>query len=109
MEDGPLADKPGPSYPPASQINQLQLQVDQTLSSTTSDRQIYLALDTNILISNLELVKKLCARLKEHPKLPASEATKTQAGLTDGSQADPLKGDVCLLMPYVVLDGELRC
>jgi hypothetical protein len=109
MEDAPVASKAGPSSSRASQTNQLQLQVDQTSTTTTLNRQIYLALDTNILMSHLELVKKLYTRLKEYPTLPVSGTIKKQAGLTDGSQADPLKGDVCILLPYVVLDGEFRC
>ena len=109
MEDSPVPEKPSPSSSLTSQSNQLQLRVDQTSSATTSDRQIYLALDTNILISHLELVKKAHTSLKECAIFPVSGTTKKQAGPTDGCKDNPLKGDVCLLLPYVVLDGKLCC
>jgi hypothetical protein len=95
----------GPSSSRTGQHSQLHQRVEQTLPTGSTDRQIYLVLDTNVLITSLDLVQKVYTRLKGCPRLPIPGPTKKQAKLTDACTDD---GKGCLLVPYVVLDGKLR-
>ena len=68
-----------------------------------SHHYIYIAIDTNVLISHLELVKKVYLRLREVSTAKAKR--KTSNGVAAQRDIDD-QSDVCLLLPCVVLDGE---
>jgi len=68
-----------------------------------SHHYIYIAIDTNVLISHLELVKKVYLRLREVSTAKAK--SKTSKGVAAKRDIED-QSDVCLLLPCVVLDGK---
>lgn len=72
-----------------------------------SHQYIYIAVDTNVLISHMALVKKVYCKLQGSSAAQSARTTQAQASSATRHKTDQLK-ETCLLLPCIVLDGQYR-
>lgn len=80
-------------------------QPQSTTPTFPPHQYIYIAIDTNVLISHLDLVRKVYLEIREQATSRAKKPTQTQPAKDLVVDEDK---EICLLLPCIVLDGQCR-